>query len=439
MVLVYIGLDSRGWVRFYNLTCVADFLIEMRSYAFTIFLGAFLLFQIEPIVAKFILPWFGGAPTVWTTCLLFFQMLLLAGYTYAHLIDARLSPRRQMMIHLALVALCILAMSASAISNGSPIMPGAQWKPVRADNPMLRILFALSVSIGLPFFVLSATAPLLQSWYARVGSASPYRLYSVSNLGSLLALLTYPFVIEPNFSLGTQAALWSALYGLFAIAMVVCAWPLRHQDVSASESQEAVEVTGTGARALWILLPACASVLLYAATTQMTQDIAPIPFLWILPLALYLLSFVFCFDNDRWYRRGIFQPLLGIAIVTSFVIIVYVDRIALALGHRVLSPTTVSLLLQTGNVSLLMFAGCMVCHGELARLRPHQRDLTRFFLMVSAGGAIGGIFSAIVAPLVFRGFWEGRLAIWMTTILMTIAPPRDRGPGYIEGTPSPVS
>ncbi len=400
----------------------------MRIYAATVFIAAFLLFQIEPIIAKYILPWFGGTAAVWTTCLLFFQMLLLAGYTYAHLIGTRIAPRRQAALHLGLVAVCIVAMGLMALRWHSPVIPGAAWKPQRLEFPVARILIILSVSIGLPYFVLSATAPLLQSWFARVyPAASPYRLYALSNLGSLIALLTYPFVVEPSLALRAQANIWSAAYLLFAIGIALCAIPVMSAARPAVETRdEAAETAAPGVRALWIVLPACASFLLYASTSQMTQDTAPIPFLWVLPLALYLLSFIICFDSERWYRREIFHPLLGAAIFASFFIVIYVSRISAALGHLVLSPNKVSLIFEIGNVLLLMFAGCMVCHGELVRLKPHRRDLTAFYLMVSAGGALGGLLSVVVAPIVFAGFWDFRLAVWTCVVLMTVALMRDR-------------
>jgi len=401
----------------------------MRPYAFTIFVGAFLLFQVEPMLAKYILPWFGGTPAVWTTCLLFFQVLLLAGYAYAHLIGTKLPPRRQMIAHLALIALCILTMGLLAIVWKSALLPGSSWKPAHADFPVPRILLVLSVSIGLPYFVLSATAPLLQSWFVRTyEGTSPYRLYALSNLGSLLALLSYPFVVEPSLSLKAQANMWSGLYLFFAAGMVLCAMPLRDARPLAApvEADGAIENPSRSTYVLWIALAACASLLLYGATNQMTQDIAPIPFLWVLPLALYLLSFVICFDGERWYRRGVFHPLFAIAVFCTFLVAVYIDRIAASVGHRILSTVTVNVLLQVGNASLLLFAGCMVCHGELVRLKPGARNLTAFYLMVSAGGALGGIFAVAIAPLIFRGFWEYRLSVWSCAVLMTIVLTRDR-------------
>jgi hypothetical protein len=400
----------------------------MRIYALTIFVGAFLLFQIEPMIAKYLLPWFGGTAMVWTTCLLFFQTLLLAGYTYAHLIGTKLAPRHQFIIHIGLIGICVTAMLALALLSNSPVMPGASWKSVHPAFPVLRLLLVLGVSVGLPYFVLSTTAPLLQSWSASIyPGASVYRLYALSNLGSLLALLTYPFVVEPRLALRTQANLWAVLYGTFAIGMLLCALPLRDRQAPARATADESVEPGAGTKVLWIALAACASVLLYGATGQMTQDVAPIPFLWILPLALYLLSFIICFDGDRWYRRGIFHPLLGIAIFASFLVVIYLNAIAPVLGRVILSRQIVTLAIEVGNLSLLLFAGCMVCHGELVRLRPHRRDLTVFYLLVSAGGVLGGVLSVVVAPLLFRGFWDFRFAVWASVVLMAVALVRDRG------------
>jgi hypothetical protein len=399
----------------------------MRIFSFTILLGAFLLFQIEPVIAKYIQPWFGGAPSVWTTCLLFFQTLLLAGYTYAHLIGTKLAPRRQAIVHLLLVAICVIAMMLAALLWKSPVLPAAGWKTVSTDYPVARILLLLSASIGLPYFALSATAPLLQSWFARIRpDTSPYRLYSVSNLGSLIALLTYPFAVEPLLTLRSQANLWSCLYVTFAIGMVLCAIPLlRAEPLARLTDQAPVEKSSLATKTLWVLLSACASVLLFAGTSELTQNTAPIPFLWVLPLALYLLSFIICFDGERWYRRGIFHPLLGGSILLNLLTLIYVDRIAATLGRVILTPMTMILVLEIGNVLLLVFAGCMVCQGELVRLKPHRRDLTIFYLMVSAGGALGGAFSVVVVPLLFRAFWDFRFAVWTCVVLMAIALMRD--------------
>jgi len=412
----------------------------MRTYVVTIFLSAFLLFQVEPMIARFILPWFGGTPGVWTTCLLFFQVLLLAGYAYAHLIGTRLDARRQTIVHLGIVATCIAAMAAAAIAWKSPMMPAGFWKPSTPNFPIPRILAMLTVSVGLPYFALSATAPLLQEWFSRTyRGVSPYRLYAVSNLGSLVALLTYPFAVEPTLALGTQADLWSLLYAAFAAGMALCALRLIGSAPGAEPDRDGAAATkraGAGDRAMWLALPACAAFLLYSGTTELTQDTAPIPFLWILPLALYLLSFIICFDSGRWYRRGIFHPMLAIAIVASFIVVAYEGEISTAIGSVMLSPTRVILIVEIWSVALLVFAGCMVCHGELVRLKPDHRDLTRFYLMVSAGGAIGGVMSVIVAPLIFRGFWDFRIAVWASAALMTLALMRDRRSWLYDRAPA---
>ncbi|MGH7781756.1 MAG: hypothetical protein ACREQR_18220 [Candidatus Binataceae bacterium] len=397
-------------------------------YTVTVFIGAFLLFQIEPMIAKDILPWFGGSPAEWTTCLLFFQVILLAGYLYAHLIG-KWSPSAQMTVHLGLIVVCIAAMMMLALWSGSPILPAAGWKTARVNFPIVRILLVLSASIGLPYFVLSATAPLVQSWFGLSHpESSPYRLYAVSNFGSLLGLLTYPFVVEPNLGLRAQANLWFILYLVFAFGISYCALPLRTAESGRQRDDDGARADlGRGVRALWIVLPACASMLLYGATGQMTQDLAPIPFLWVLPLGLYLLSFILCFDGDRWYRREVFQPLLGASILSNFILPIYIDRIGTAVGGAALSPTAVMVVLEIVNLVVLMFAGCMVCHGELVRLKPHKRDLTAFYLMLSLGGAVGGVFAVVIAPLVFREFLDFRFATFTCVVLMTIALMRDRG------------
>ncbi len=406
----------------------------MRIYAVTIFLSAFLLFQVEPMLAKYILPWFGGAASVWNTCLLFFQLLLVVGYLYAHLLGTRLSARSQVIVHLALVMGCAALMAILATVWKSPIMPGPSWKPTGADFPILRILLLLTVSVGLPYFVLSSTGPLLQAWFARTYEASPYRLYALSNLGSLLALLTYPFVVEPAFHLKTQGIAWAAIYLLFAIGIALCALGLWrspiHVETPHSERRNDNGIDGARPTAttflLWILLAACASLMLIASTNQMTRDIAPIPFLWVLPLALYLISFMICFDNERWYRRGIFHPALIITVFLSLIMLVRGESAVAYLGWIGVAPTRINLAVQIGTAAALLFTICMVCHGELVRMRPHKRDLTAFYLMVSIGGALGGIVGAVVAPLLFRGYWELRLATSMVLVLMFVVLERDQ-------------
>ena len=388
-------------------------------YRLTIFLSAFLLFEVEPILVKYLLPWFGGSSAVWTTSLLFFQLILLAGYGYSHVLGTRFQRRSQGRMHLALVLISLALMGAAALSRPTPITPGPNWQPVDSDSPVLHLLALLTVSIGLPYFVLSSTAPLLQLWFASdYRDASPYRLYSLSNLGALIALISYPFAIEPNLSVRDQALVWVALYAGFSIAMSICA--VRHLYAPEGSEISAIDPTNDAARlvptrttyALWILLAACASLMLLATTSHLTQDVAPIPFLWLLPLALYLLSFIICFENENWYDRRIFHPALGVAVV---------------LGCMVLCNSYTGIVRQIVVFSALLFSICMVCHGELYRLRPDSKHLTAFYLMVSVGGAVGGIFAAIIAPHIFRGYWEFQLAIGSSVVLLFMVLLREPG------------
>jgi hypothetical protein len=388
----------------------------MLTYAITIFTGAFLLFQVEPLLARYILPWFGGTSAVWITCMLFFQLLLVFGYEYSHLIVTRLPPRRQVIVHVAIVSACVLLMAMLALIWRSPITPDPSWKPLNPDFPVVKIFILLLVSIGLPFFILSTTGPLLQAWFARSRKgASPYRLYALSNLGSLLALVTYPFVVEPALTLKAQATVWSLLFVGFALGVILCARsfgdiPLSDDTGRAESDDRSVAIPTRSTRVLWIAVAAIASVMLLATTNQLCQQVAPVPFLWVLPLSLYLLSFVICFDNQRWYRRDIFHPALG---VTTFAALV------------VLCSPQASIIVQVVSYLALLFAICMVCHGELVRLKPPERYLTSFYLTVSIGGALGGIFVVAIAPWLFTGYWEFHLAIWASMLMLVIVLMRD--------------
>ena len=373
----------------------------MFAYALTIFTGAFLLFQVQPLIGKYILPWFGGSPGVWTTCLLFFQMLLLGGYAYAHFSTKWLKPKHQAVLHVGLLVLALALL---------PITPASSWKPQVAGDPTWRILALLTVNLGLPYFVLSATGPLLQQWFSQTNPGrSPYRLYALSNVGSLLALLSYPFFFEPAFSRQAQANLWSAGLGLFVLACGYCAWRLRRHDGAVAPVAAAGAEAGVAPppsrwdRALWLVLPATASVLLLATTNKLCQDVAVIPFLWVLPLSLYLLTFIICFDSPRWYGRWLFGALLVIccAVVCDLLI----------------SGYQASLIKQVGGYSAALFVGCMFCHGELYRLKPHPRPLTSFYLLIAAGGALGGLLVAVVAPLVFNSYLELHVGLWVLGLL----------------------
>jgi hypothetical protein len=382
-------------------------------YGFAIFCGAFLLFQVQLILGKYALPWFGGAPAVWTTCMLFFQLLLLGGYFYSHAVS-RLSLRHQSIVHVSLLGISVGLMTMGCFFWKTPLLPGSSWRPSPGDSPVLGILSLLTVAVGLPYLCLSTTGPLLQSWFARTHAAeSPYRLYALSNAGSLLGLITYPFVFEPNLRIHTQAWLWAAGYIVFSAACIVCARKLRQATahVPAVFAREEDAATPTRfSQALWFLLPACASVMLLATTNLLCQEVAVVPFLWVLPLSLYLLSFIVCFDNPKWYRRGLFQLLMAMGLPIA--ILALLGEVNAPVGRQVLM------------LSLVLFGCCMVCHGELVRLKPQPVLLTRFYLLVSAGGAAGGIFVVLIAPQIFTGFWEfhfGLIACVVVAILALIS------------------
>jgi hypothetical protein len=393
----------------------------------TIFLSAFLLFWTQLILGKYLLPWFGGTPAVWTTCMLFFQVLLLAGYGYAHLLTRYSKAVTQCLVHCTILLISLALLCYLATIWDSPITPGSAWKPLGGSNPVLRIIKLLAVSVGLPYFALSATGPLLQTWYQRaVQGESPYRLYSVSNLGSFLALFAFPILLEPHLALNAQGRIWSAAFLLFAVACAACAIRAaatnKRPDAAESRSpagDSQARVSGSVApypnarsRFLWFALSACASVVFLATTNQVCQDIAVVPLLWILPLSIYLLSFILCFEHPRWYARSWFHATFGLAIFAA--IFVLYDG---AVG---------SIFLQAGIYFFVLFVVCMVCHGELARAKPHPRYLTSFYLIVAAGGAFGGVFVGLLAPQIFLGFWEYQLGLWIAAVLLLLILARDR-------------
>ncbi len=369
-------------------------------FAATIGVGACLLFQVQFILGKQILPWFGGAPAVWTTCMLFFQLLLLLGYGYAHWLGSNPAPQRQRNIHLAALGFACALLLVRVAVWPSPITPSDAWKPGPGDSPSLAILGLLLFTIGPPYLVLSATGPLLQSWYARCfPGASPYRLYALSNLGSLLGLLSYPFALEPLLPVAGQGWLWSIGFVLFALGCAGTATLAGRAPPPAAVSPVLSDSTPAerGSTALWFALSMIASVLLLAITSQISLEVAVIPFLWMLPLSLYLLSFVLCFEYERVYQRNLWIPLLLVgAGCTAAIIRVGVEAPMIA---------------QLVTYLLTLFFACMVCHGELVRHKPAPRHLTRFYLWVSVGGAAGGVFTGLVAPNLFPDLWELPIAL----------------------------
>jgi hypothetical protein len=392
-----------------RLTAMAGWLAS-AIHAMAICLGAFLLFQIQPMFAKRILPWFGGSAAVWITCMLFFQSGLLGGYLYAHASVRWLTPRSQTIVHAGLLVASLALL---------PVGPAAGWKPLGSEEPILRILGLLSASIGLPYLLLAATSPLLQAWYARTFRAAlPYRLFALSNLASLIGLLAYPFAIEPQATLSQQAALWSAGYGLFVLLVLIAAL-LRARTAEGGATLRAraagdpgraqgaaCSAPTAGARWMWLLFAGCGSLLLMSVTNHLTQNVTSLPFLWVVPLGLYLFSYVLCFDFQHIYRRPAYLWLSAAAIGV------------MAFGLPVWGESGLSLRLVIPAYALGMFLCCMFCHGELAQRKPDPRHLTVFYLMISAGGALGGVLVGIVAPLTLPGYSDLPIALCACALLL---------------------
>jgi hypothetical protein len=350
---------------------------------------------VQPIIAKQILPWFGGSAAVWTTCLVFFQSVLLAGYGYADL-TMRLGARRQALLHVALLAVSLACL---------PIIASGGWKPHGEEEPISRILLLLAATIGLPYFLLSTTTPLLQSWYwRRFQSAVPYRLFALSNFASLLALLGFPLFFEPVFDLGQLGWGWSILFAAFALLCAGTAWiSMNGFEPEVKIDREKAAPLPLKDQLLWLALSAMGSVMLLAVTNHVTQNVSSVPFLWVLPLALYLITFILAFDHPRWYLR---TALLVSLVVLLPAMAYYIPSLDL----RVAAP-----LYMIG-----MFVACMVCHGELARLKPDPAHLTRFYLMMSLGGALGAVLVAVIAPLVLRGYFELGIALVLLGALFAV-------------------
>jgi hypothetical protein len=370
----------------------------------TIFLGAFLLFLIEPLFAKLILPWFGGSAAVWATCLVFFQSALLLGYLYADVTIRRLTPVRQSALHIALLLACLLFL---------PIAPHASWRPQYGSDPTWRILALLTASIGLPFLLLSATGPLVQAWYARDRSreSEPYHLFALSNLASLLALLSFPLLIEPRITSHTQALLWSALFAVFACLCSVVAWMARRGGTSSiMAAADAPDTRGAPVlreKLLWLSLSACGSMLLLSITNHLMENVAPVPLLWVLPLALYLLTFTLAFSRRSLYSRWLMIRLLAVALGS--------------LGYAIYDPSfTESVQVSVPLFCTGLFLCCFFCHGELAKRRPAASHLTSFYLMISLGGALGAIFVGLLAPHIFPAIYEFPLTLLLTAALATV-------------------
>lgn len=398
-------------------------------------LSAFLLFQVQPIISKFILPWFGGSPGVWTTCMLFFQVVLFAGYAYAHTLT--LLPRRwQGIVHGLLLGMAIAML---------PIAPNEMWKPTGTEDPALRILLLLFVSVGLPYFVLSSTSPLVQVWFTRTtNGASPWRLYALSNIGSLAALLSYPLFFEVHWDVLEQTTLWAVGFGAFVVLSLAGIWLDRNHAIEAETKPTVVIDTaadhpGWLKRIQWVLLPALASCVLLSATNHVCQDVAVIPFLWVVPLSLYLLTFIICFEHERWYARIcalwalLALPVLFLTCTESrlqgqsfwidFELMMHnhveplLNQLTGQKFHLASIDLTPNFIWELGWSFSSMFIACMLCHGELTRLKPAPRRLTEFYLLMSFGGALGGLFVSLGAPHLFTSFAEWPISLIVVAAL----------------------
>lgn len=382
-------------------------LLLFALFAITIFLGSLLLFLVQPIIGKYILPWFGGTSFVWITSLLFFQTLLLAGYFYTYVLS-RWSIKRQVIIH----TLVTVGISAAIIylftTRTAPIIPGLTERLPESISPVLQVLGLLTISVGLPYFLLSTNSTLLQKWFSAFPhKKSPYELYALSNAGSLLAILLYPFLIEPNFALPDQGLYWSALFLGFCLFLFGCnlfvLLKAKQSKTIPLKTKAAAQITKKS-YFLWFSLPAISSLVLLAATSKLTQAIAPIPFLWLLPLGLYLLSFIVCFREKSGYSRR-----------------------KIAYGFFILFPVILALLLQPlvlkvsfelSLYSVFLFLCFLLCHGELYRSKPAPAALQNFYLWISFGSVIGSLFVAIIGPLFFKGLsWEFYISIFATAFI----------------------
>jgi SAM-dependent methyltransferase len=371
-------------------------------FASVAFLSALLLFQVQPMLGKRLLPWYGGSPATWTACMLFFQLLLLGGYAWADALVRRAPQRLQLILQLALLAAAIALL---------PIGPSDADRPVALDAPLLQILSVLARTAGVPYLALACTAPLLQHWYERASGQSPYALYAFSNAGSLLGLLLYPFALEPLLPMAQQARLWSTLFVLFAAGLAACGLRAGRAARPRAAAPDTAPPPSAGVQARWFALALVPSVLLLAVTNHITVDVAAVPFLWVAPLTLYLLSFVLAFAGERFCPRGLLLPLW--VACTG------------ALGIGLFAHGTASLAQQLLVPLISLFVCALLCHGELARAQPPPAQLSRFYLLLSAGGAAGGVFVGVCAPLLFTGFFELQIAVIAAYAVLLWALPRE--------------
>lgn len=367
--------------------------VQTTLFASTLFLSAALVFFLEPMFAKMVLPVLGGSPAVWNTCVVFFQTAMLVGYGYAHLVSSRLTTRRQVAVHMAVLVLAAFSL---------PIALPAEWLPPTDRAPTPWLLGVLAVTVGAPFLVISTTAPLLQKWFSQTdhpAAADPYFLYAASNLGSMLALVAYPFLVEPRWTLPQQNAVWAAGYGTLALMVMLCAVIATRRSgthshgraVPAAMRSTASRVTWKN-RGTWVALSAVPSSLMLAVTSHISTDVAAAPLLWILPLGLYLLSFVLGFLSASASLVRLLNSAMPVAVLA----------LILSIIAGIVGPTWLLLCLHLG----VFFVCAMVLHRQMAESRPEADDLTAFYLWIAVGGVLGSAFNTFLAPLIFTGVVE---------------------------------
>jgi len=374
------------------------------------FSSAFLIFLVQPMVGKRILPWFGGAPAVWTLCLAFYQTTLFAGYAYAHCLIRFVKPSFQPVVHALVFAAAVLVL---------PVLPGEDWQPQGAIAPIRSISSMLGANVALPFLVLAATGPLIQAWFARrhPGEA-PYRLYAVSNLGSLLALLAYPFFLEPRLALSATGTLWSIGFVSAGIVILGCAVLAARSRLTESHPhllRPKSLAVGPTQILLWVSLSGTAVVLLMAFTSELCLDLASVPFLWMIPLTVYLATFILCFGADHTRSMIPWLTLVIFTVLLQLLLSVIPEQSDVVTAILKSAWTLIALYV------MLLFGICMLLHGELHRMRPPSEHLTLYYLCISGGGALGGILVGIVAPRVFNDYAELPLGFSLACVLLLAA------------------
>lgn len=383
----------------------------------TVFLSAFLLFQVQPLISKAILPWFGGSPSVWTTCMIFFQSLLVAGYAYAHFLNRSHNRWRNFLIHTTLLVAAAFAL---------PVVPEVTWKPTDGQQPVVRILLLLAATVGLPYLMLASSGPLLQTWFSQLfPNRSPYRLYALSNAGSLLALLTYPWFVETSLSLQQQGWWWGTLFLCYAAAGIYLNWIVAKSiPVGGILDPASDPIPSTSIDWIhWVALPALATVALLSVTNHLCRDVAVVPFLWIAPLVIYLFSFITTFEWERFYSRRTWSRWLVLATLLVVATFFHQELQSFAKGLGLGWPISRWLRKPIVEIPICLFwlfCICVVCHGEAVSRKPPSHQATRFYLSLSAGGAIGGIFVGIVCPVIMNHYWEFHGSLFLGALLAAI-------------------